>query len=243
MRKSYWDTESQYEQPSAEQLKKNARETAIKAKAKGRVLHPVTVTGRKIATSWWGCAWCENLERYADYDNRLERGRRYLRTGAVVDLQIEKGRVVAKVQGRKRTPYKIEIRISPINEDRCQRIMEECGSQIENLDRLLGGDFPKEMKDIFLETDGLFPTPREIAFSCSCPDWALMCKHVAAVLYGIAVRFDEDPLLFFELRGIDVERFVEVTLENSVESMLANMDVKSDRIICDDNWEELFGVF
>ncbi len=98
------------------------------------------------------------------------------------------------------------------------------------------------MKEIFLGTDGLFPTPREISFSCSCPDWTLMCKHVAAVLYGIAVRFDENPLLFFELRGIDVERFVQVTLENSVDSMLSNMDVKSDRIIESDDWEALFGL-
>ena len=98
------------------------------------------------------------------------------------------------------------------------------------------------MKAVFLEKEGLFPTPAEISFNCSCPDWALMCKHVAAVLYGIAVRFDEDPLLFFLLRGIDVERFVQVTLENSVESMLANIDVQSDRIIQTNGWEELFGV-
>ena len=98
------------------------------------------------------------------------------------------------------------------------------------------------LKEVFWEEGGLFPTPKEISFNCSCPDWALMCKHVAAVLYGIAVRFDEDPLLFFLLRGIDVDRFVQVTLENSVESMLANMDVVSDRIITSDDWEKLFGV-
>ncbi len=242
MGKSYWDTDSFYEQPSAEQIKRNVGETAKKARAKGKIMHPVKVEGRVIAHSWWGSAWCENLERYADYDNRLERGRRYLRTGAVVDLQIEKGRVLARVQGRKKTPYRIEIRISPVNEQRLQRIMEECGTQIDHLDRLLKGDFPKEMKEIFLGEEGLFPTPKEIGFSCSCPDWALMCKHVAAVLYGIAVRLDEDPLLFFVLRGIDVERFIQVTLENSVESMLANADADSDRIIREADWEELFGL-
>ena len=242
MKKSYWDTEHQYEQPSVELLQKNAGETAKKAKAKGRQLHPVLITGRKIAHSWWGSAWCENLERYADYENRLERGRRYLRSGAVVDLQIEKGKVIAKVQGRKKTPYKTEIRISPVNEEKIQRIMKECGSQIDNLDRLLKGDFPKEMKEIFMEQDGLFPAPTEISFGCSCPDWALMCKHVAAVLYGIAMRLDEDPLLFFLLRGIDVDHFVSVTLENSVESMLVNADVESDRIIKSSGWEDLFGV-
>ena len=242
MGKSYWDTEICYEQPTEDQLKKNASETIRKASAKGKVLHPVTVSGRRIASSWWGSSWCDNLERYADYENRLERGRRYLRTGSVIDLQIEKGRVIARVQGRKKIPYKVDIRISPINEERLQHIMNECGTQIDNLDRLLKGDFPSEMKDIFLEKNGLFPTPSEISFNCSCPDWALMCKHVAAVLYGIAVRFDEDPLLFFLLRGIDVDRFVQVTLENSVESMLSNIDVTSDRIIQSNGWEELFGV-
>lgn len=242
MGKSYWDTESYYEQPSASQLKRNAAETEKKAKAKGRVLHPVKVTGKRIANSWWGSAWCENLERYADYENRLERGRRYLRTGAVIDLQISKGKVSAKVQGRKKTPYKVEIRISPVNEEQIERIMEKCGTRIDHLDRLLKGDFPEEMKEVFLEENGLFPTPKEIAFGCSCPDWALMCKHVVAVLYGIAVRFDEDPLLFFELRGIDVDRFVCLTLENSVESMLANVNVESDRIIQNAGWEDLFGV-
>ncbi|MBO6297242.1 MAG: SWIM zinc finger family protein [Lachnospiraceae bacterium] len=242
MKKSYWDTESLYEQPSASQIKRNAGETARKAKAKGTILHPVKVDGRRITHSWWGSAWCENLERYADYENRLERGRRYLRTGAVVDLQIAKGKVMAKVQGRKKTPYKVEIRISPVNENRMQHIMDVCGDQIDSLERLLEGDFPEELKEVFWEEGGLFPTPKEISFNCSCPDWALMCKHVAAVLYGIAVRFDEDPLLFFLLRGIDVDRFVQVTLENSVESMLANMDVVSDRIITSDDWEKLFGV-
>ncbi len=241
-RKSYWDTDSYYEQPTAAELKRNATDTMKKAKARGKVLHPIKVDGLRISNSWWGSAWCENLERYADYDNRLERGRRYLRTGSVIDLQIEKGKVFAKVQGRKKTPYKVEVRISPVNEERMQRIMDACGSQIENLDLLLKGKFPKEMKEIFLEKGGLFPTPAEISFNCSCPDWALMCKHVAAVLYGIAVRFDEDPLLFFLLRGIDVDRFVQVTLENSVESMLANIDVQSDRIIQTDGWEKLFGV-
>ncbi len=243
MKKSYWDSGEQYPQPTTEALRRNASETAKKAKAKGKTLHPVIVTKRRIAASWWGSAWCMNLERYADFENRLERGRRYLRTGAVVDLQIELGKVTARVQGRKRTPYKVEIRISPVNEDKLQMIMDQCGSRIDSLDRLLKGRFPEELKEIFIGTDGLFPTPKEISFNCSCPDWALMCKHVAAVLYGIAVRFDEDPLLFFELRGIDVDRFVQVTLENSVDSMLENQDVVSDRIISYDGWEELFGVF
>ncbi|MBR4759835.1 MAG: SWIM zinc finger family protein [Lachnospiraceae bacterium] len=242
MKKSYWETGVVYDQPTTDQLQKNAAETAKKAKSKGKKLHPVTVSGRAITNSFWGKSWCENLESYADYESRLDRGKRYLRTGAVVDLQIQKGRVSAKVQGRRKTPYKVEITISPIDERRCQKIMSKCSENISCLDELLKGDFPEELEEVFLGSDGLFPSPKQISFSCSCPDWAIMCKHVAAVLYGIGVRFDEDPLLFFELRGIDVDRFVDVTLANSVESMLANVNVESPRIIATDDWEKVFGL-
>ena len=237
---TYYDTEQFYEQPSTEKLKENAGLTLKKARDKGKKMNPVIVKGSKIADSWWGRAWCDNLERYADYESRLERGKRYLRTGTVVDLQIKKGIVSAKVQGRRKSPYRVEIRISPISESNLQRIMGVCEKRIESMDMLLKGKFPEDLRDTFIGEGGLFPTPKEISFNCSCPDWALMCKHVSAVLYGIGVRFDEDPLLFFTLRGIEVEHFVDVTLENSVESMLRNADVKSDRIITGNSWKRLF---
>ncbi len=237
---TYYDTEQIYEQPSTEKLQKNAEQTLKKAQNKGKKMKPVIVEGKRIANSWWGRAWCENLERYADYESRLERGKRYLRTGTVVDLQIKKGIVSARVQGRRKSPYKVEIRISPISEDNIQRIMGICEKRIESMDMLLKGKFPEDLRDTFIGEGGLFPTPKEISFNCSCPDWALMCKHVSAVLYGVGVRFDEDPLLFFTLRGIEVEHFVDVTLENSVESMLRNVDVKSDRIITGNSWKKLF---
>ncbi|MGN0333719.1 MAG: SWIM zinc finger family protein [Lachnospiraceae bacterium] len=242
MGRSYWNTGESYKQPNASELQKNARQTMKKEKAKGKQLEPVVIQGRTIVKSWWGQAWCDNLERYADFESRLERGKRYVRTGAVVDLKIQKGKVLARVQGRRKTPYKVEVRISPLSEERCQHAINQCGRKIENLERLLNGDFPKELKELFLGDKGLFPEPREISFSCSCPDWALMCKHVAAVLYGIGARFDENPLLFFELRGIDVERFIDVTLANRVESMLVNADTPSKRIITGRDWENLFGI-
>lgn len=242
MSRNYWDTGENYSQPDAVQLQKNARQTLRKEKSKGKCMEPVLIQGRSIVKSWWGQAWCNNLEKYADYESRLERGKRYVRTGAVVDLRIQKAKVLARVQGRRKTPYKVEIRISPLSEERCQRVIEQCGRKIENLERLVKGDFPEELKEIFLGDQGLFPEPREISFDCSCPDWAILCKHVAAVLYGIGARFDENPLLFFELRGIDVGRLVDVTLANRVESMLANVDAPSDRIIAGDHWGELFGV-
>ncbi len=243
MGRSYWNTDNNYSQPGTEQLQNNAKQTIYKEKAKGKILEPVMVQGRSITKSWWGRAWCDNLERYADYESRLDRGKRYVRTGAVVDLKIQKGKVLARVQGRRKAPYKVEIRISPLSEERCQYVIAQCGRKIKNLELLLDGNFPEELKELFLSEQGLFPRPQEISFNCSCPDWALMCKHVAAALYGIAVRFDENPLLFFELRGIDVDHFVDVTLENRLESMLANVDAPSERIIRTENWEELFGVF
>lgn len=113
---------------------------------------------------------------------------------------------------------------------------------MENLEALLAGNFPEDMKELFQGKDGLFPEPREISFTCSCPDWALMCKHVAAALYGIGARLDEDPMLFFELRGIDAGRFVDVALETRVESMLANADKKTERVMENLDVKALFGV-
>lgn len=238
----YWDDSVSYSQPSVSSLKANAKSTVKKEKAKGKTLEPVVVSGRKIVENWWGRSWCENLEQYADYESRLDRGKRYVRSGAVVDLKIHYGRIQARVQGRRKTPYKVEIRISPLSEERCQKIIVQCGRRIENLEGLLTGDFPDELKELFLEEGGLFPTPREISFSCSCPDWALLCKHVAAALYGVGVRLDEDPLLFFALRGIDADRFIDVTLKNKVEQMLANVECKSSRVIAGRDIHELFGV-
>ncbi len=237
----YWEIQT-YEQPTEAKLKKNASESMKKDIKRGKENQPVVISGKKIAKTWWGEAWCENLERYADYESRLDRGKRYVRTGAVIDLVIKKGKVLARVQGRRKAPYKVEIRISPISEERCQNILEKCGHKIENLETLINGGFPEDLKSLFVEKNGLFPLPKEISFQCSCPDWALMCKHVAAVLYGIGARFDENPLLFFELRGIDVSRFVDVALENKVEKMLQNAERKSERIMETVDYTALFGV-
>jgi len=239
----YWKTDH-FEQPSAQELQIRARESVRNAEKKGQTFEPVVPVSSRgsICTSWWGQAWCRNLERYADYASRIDRGKRYVRSGTVVDLKIVKGKVTARVQGSRKTPYKVEIRISPLSEEKCQRIIEKCGRKISNMEKLVNGEFPEDLKEIFTEDGGLFPTPREISFTCSCPDWALMCKHVAAAMYGIGVRFDENPFFFFQLRGIDVDRFIDVTLESRVESMLANADCRSGRIIEGADLTSLFGV-
>ena len=238
----YWQGEGGYSQPTTERLQQHAAASQKKAQAKGQVLEPVVIQGRTIARSWWGQAWCRTLERYADYDSRLDRGKRYVRTGAVVDLKIQNGKIQAKVQGSRKTPYKVEVRISPVSEERCQDIISRCNRKVENLEQLLAGNFPEELKELFQEEGGLFPRPKEIGFTCSCPDWALMCKHVAAVLYGVGARLDQQPALFFELRSIEMERFIDVALANRVEAMLANARKPSSRIITGQDLEALFGV-
>lgn len=238
----YWDI-GEFSQPTEAEIKRKASETRKKEKKKGNIPQPVIIQGRTIAKNWWGKAWCENLECYADYENRIDRGKKYVRSGAIVDLRIEKGKVLARVQGRRKVPYKVEIHISPLSEEKCQNIIEKCTTKLENVEQLIEGSFPPEMQALFEGENGLFPSPKEIGFNCSCPDWALMCKHVAAVLYGIGARFDEQPLLFFELRGIDFNRFIDITLENKVEMMLRNAEnPSSGRIMGEDRLTELFGV-
>lgn len=237
----YWETVN-FSQPTTAELRKNSESSRKKAQEKGQVLEPVIIEGRTIAKSWWGKAWCRNLEQYADFESRLDRGKRYVRTGAVLDLKLQKGKVLAKVQGSRKTPYKVEIRISPLSEGKCQDILQKCGKRIDNLEALATGNFPTELKELFTGQDGLFPTPKEISFSCSCPDWALMCKHVAAVLYGIGARLDTQPTLFFELRGIDIDRFLDVAVANKVEAMLENAQKPSQRILEGADLDALFGV-
>ena len=232
----YWSDETVYSQPTIEELRQRVKMTSQAAAKKNKDYAPVPpIKGRNICQSWWGQAWCRNLEQYADYESRLDRGKRYVKTGTVIDLKIKKGKVEARVQGTRRAPYKVEIRISPLSEENCQKIIEKCGRRIENMESLIKGEFPMDLQELFTGKDGLFPTPREISFSCSCPDWALMCKHVAAAMYGIGVRLDENPFYFFD-------RFINVALESKVESMLRNAEKSSDRIIEDADLTALFGV-
>lgn len=242
--KRYWNDTTVYTQPDVRELRKKAMDSIQTAKKKGRTYEPVVAKSKigPVCESWWGQAWCANLEKYADYATRLERGVRYIRSQTVVDLQVHDQRVEAKVQGRRKTPYKVEIRIGRLSEENCQKIISRCNKKIESIEKLVSGEFPEELKDIFTEEGGLFPSPREISFNCSCPDWAMMCKHVAAVMYGIGIRFDENPFYFFRLRGIDVDRFIDVALENRVEMMLKNADCRTERMMDSADLGALFGV-
>ena len=169
---------------------------------KGEKLSPVVLKGTKIATTFWGKAWCENLEGYSDYDNRLPRGRTYVRNRAVIDLRVEPGKVSARVQGT--SLYTIKVGIDRVDTARWKAIVAECSGKIDSVVALLRGSLPDAVMKVMSSREaGLFPAPREIHLDCSCPDWATMCKHVAAVLYGVGARLDTQPELLFRLRGVD----------------------------------------
>jgi uncharacterized Zn finger protein len=179
-----------------------ARRELAKLQKKGRTISPVVIDGRKIARTFWGEAWCDNLERYSDYANRLPRGRTYVRNGSVVHLGIEPGRVAALVSGS--SLYDVTITVEPVGKTRWGAICRDCSGAIDSLVELLQGRFSEGvMARLCQEATGLFPSPREIGFTCSCPDWASMCKHVAAVLYGVGARLDRQPELLFTLRKVD----------------------------------------
>lgn len=239
---NYWNAKMYYSQPTIQELQRKIQSSNNKANKKGKQLHPIHIEGRQIAKSWWGQAWCNVIENYADYGSRLERGKRYVRSGTVIDLNITKGRVRALVQGRRATPYKVDIHISPLKEEEMETLIEKCGHKVSNLETLINGDFPKDLQELFTSSSGLFPAPKEISFACSCPDWAIMCKHVAAVMYGIGAKFDENPFLFFELRGIDVHRLIDVAIESHVDHMLEHAHDQSERIIKDENIKDIFGI-
>ncbi len=192
--------------PVAERRRKAALAMQKLAK-KGTVVSPVTLESKKIATTFWGKAWCENLESYRDYDNRLERGRTYVRNGSVLDLQIQPNEVTAMVSGSE--IYKVRISVGDVVKAHWKSICADCSGGIDSLVELLQGRLSKGvMERICRQGTGLFPKPSEIRFSCSCPDSASVCKHVAATLYGIGSRLDVKPELLFLLRSVNEKHLV-----------------------------------
>lgn len=214
-----------------------------KLKKKNPGIRPILLQGKTLARNWWGKSWNKNLERYADYENRIGRGRSYVRHGAVLDLQIKRGKISALVAGSTAQPYKVEISIKPIAQKRWKEIRQQCEGQLQSLQDLLAGKFPESLADIFFSQDkGLFPSPKAIQLNCNCPDWATMCKHVAATLYGVGARLDEDPSLFFILRGVDTNELIAKAVEDSAEKLVANAGKKSSNVLDDANLSDLFGI-
>jgi uncharacterized Zn finger protein len=194
---------------SAAQRREQANRAVRNAKKAGKIFAPVVLASRPIATTFWGKAWCDNLEAYSDFENRLPRGRSYVRNGAVIDLKIEPGKVIAQVMGS--SLYRIEIVIAPVPATKWRKLVKDCTGSIATLVELLQGRFSRTvMSRICAPKTGLFPSPKEIRLGCSCPDWAEMCKHVAAALYGVGARLDEQPKLLFVLRQVDANELLSV---------------------------------
>ena len=191
----------------AERRKKAERAAARYQKKTGQTLSPVTAARGAIAKTFWGKAWCGNLERYSDYSNRLPRGRTYVRNGSVIDLRIAAGEVSAQVMGS--DLYQVTVNIAAVPKAQWHALGGDCAGSIDSLVELLQGHLSKSvMERICRPQTGLFPSPKEIKLSCSCPDWATMCKHVAAVLYGVGARLDQQPELLFTLRKVDAKDLV-----------------------------------
>jgi uncharacterized Zn finger protein len=221
----------------AERRRKAVREMAKLAK-KGHPVSPVVIDGRAIAKTFWGKSWCENLERYSDYWNRLPRGRTYVRNGSVVDLQIMPGEIKAHVSGSE--IYEVAMTVSAVPKTRWNSICADCAGAIDSLVELLQGRFSQGvMERLCQQKTGLFPAPAEIHFTCSCPDWASMCKHIAAALYGIGARLDERPELLFKLRKVDEKALIAKAGKGIP---LSKKGPTAAKVLADEGLSELFGL-
>ncbi|PWU14657.1 MAG: hypothetical protein C5B49_12825 [Bdellovibrio sp.] len=229
-----WDRFPPYV-PVAERRARADKAVAKMAK-QGKKITPVRIEGRAIAKTFWGKAWCDHLESFSDYENRLPRGRTYVRNGSVVHLEIDKGSIEALVQGS--SLYKVKIRVDCVDARKWRKITESCSGEIDSVIELLQGKLSSAvMKSITDRQDGLFPLPHEISLDCSCPDWAEMCKHVAAVLYGVGAKLDEQPDLLFKLRHVD-------HLDLITKASLKRPSQRSDdaKVIKDQDLSGLFGI-
>ena len=226
----------------AEKRAKAARKLK-QLRKKNPAIQPIVLEGSAIAKTWWGKSWNLNLERYADYSNRIGRGRSYVRHGAVLDLQISAGQVNSLVQGSRTKPYTVTIKIKGISKEIWKNMKAACAGKLDSLPELLSGKFPKALGEVFTaQGRGLFPAPQEIGFDCSCPDWADMCKHVAATLYGIGTRLDDDAGLFFKLRKVKIDDLIQQTLKDQSYKLLEKAGKMGPGKIAESDLSGMFGI-
>ena len=201
-------------------------------------MEPIRIKGNLIARSFWGRRWCAHLESFSDYANRLPRGRSYARNGSILKLDVLSGAVVARVSGRRARPYVVTVRIKRLPAAVWEAIKTRCSGRIGSVLELLRGSLSDEVMAIVTDPDtGLFPKPREITLECSCPDWANMCKHVAAVLYGIGHRFDTSPELLFRLRKVDPAELIAAEL-----ALPAGADADAADTLAEDRISAVFDI-
>jgi uncharacterized Zn finger protein len=238
-----WHENGFFRRPTIAERKALALRTLEKLEKRGP-LYPVAV-GSPLAVTWWGKAWNRNLESYADYANRIGRGRSYARNGSILDLRIAPAEISALVQGSRPQPYKVRIDITTMSGPSQKTLAEVCSGKLESAEALLKGRFPEDMQGILTSGKyGLFPSPKQIQLSCSCPDWASMCKHIAAALYGVGARLDQDPSLFFVLRGMQAEQLVSRVIRESAEKLLTGRGGGESKVLGldDAGLGELFGL-
>jgi uncharacterized Zn finger protein len=209
-----------------------------KLRKKGVDVQPVVLDGRKIAHTFWGQAWCEHLEKFSDYANRLPRGRTYVRNGSVCHLEVQPGKIAAKVSGSEL--YDVAITIKTLSPQKWKGLKESCAGRVGSMLELLQGRLSGQVMSVVTDRDrGLFPHPKEIKLKCSCPDWATMCKHVAAVLYGVGARLDRKPEMLFLLRGVDHSELVG---EDAARAVVTKAPAKKGRILDAAGLSEVFGI-
>ncbi|CAL7961445.1 SWIM-type domain-containing protein [Gammaproteobacteria bacterium] len=217
--------------------RQQAEKKAAQLIKQGKKLEPVNIEGRTIAKTYWGKSWCENLESYSDYENRLPRGRTYVRNGSVIDLKISAGSITALVGGS--SIYTITIDIASLAGDKWQALIKECSGKIDSIIELLKGKFSKSIMEVIARKEqGLFPHPSEIKINCSCPDYAEVCKHVAAVFYGVGARLDTNPELLFTLRQVDPS---ELIITDSALETLVKLDTEQ-QTFASDELSNIFGI-
>lgn len=223
---------------SVAERRKKAEKAAARARKSGASLSPIEPYHGAIAKTFWGRAWCDNLEAYSDYANRMPRGRIYVRNGSVIDLKISEGEVQARVMGS--SLYTVSVKVSAVAKAPWQAIGKDCSGSIDSLVELLQGKLSTAvMQRICTPRTGLFPAPKEIQFSCSCPDSASMCKHIAAVLYGVGARLDQKPELIFSLRGVDAKDLVS---QASVGLPKSKTGVAAGKVLDDAMLADVFGL-
>lgn len=222
---------------SVHQRRKQAAQKIAELKKQGRTVSPVVIQGRAIAKTFWGKAWCQNLEAYSDYASRLPRGRTYARNGSVIDLQISPGQVAALVSGS--DIYEVKGAIQPLPKARWKAVVKECAGQIDSVVELLAGQLSRGVMEILCRKEtGLFPSSGEIDLDCSCPDGAYLCKHLAAVLYGVGARLDHEPELLFVLRGVDKMELIQSAEQGSAIVGSA----QASHVLADESLSGIFGI-
>jgi len=236
---NYYDDD--YRKPTVAELRAQAEKKIRTLKVSGLKPEPVPAGSRNgaIAKSFWGKAWCKNLEAYSDYEYRLPRGRSYVRNGAVVDLKIEAKTVTAMVNGSEL--YELTVNIDPLSPEKWAALKAKCQGKIGSLIELLQGKLSNEIMSLVADKEaGLFPQPNEIHFDCNCPDWADMCKHVAAALYGVGVRLDTAPELLFKLRGVDQSELI--ALDDAASEITTSKSSRRRRTLDTDAVSDVFGI-